>query len=190
MSCLGKGLVELWIKSHWPIRLHGFSNCSFSLTTWLFRTIIIDVPRPLEVLQVVLEIAKETLLLVKVYCIPGPLGTLIDNIILLTKELPTQNRISIVGDFNLDHMLPENVAKVDPWIQNFNLSQRSQYSTNIHGRLLDLVFDTLYSKLFLLYHHSTVIILFFIFQIWSLYSYWIQLSILITYKYLCWYLAS
>ena len=190
MSCLGKGLVELWIKSHWPIRLHGFSNCSFSLTTWLFRTIIIDVPRPLEVLQVVLEIAKETLLLVKVYCIPGPLGTRIDNIILLTKELPTQNRISIVGDFNLDHMLPENVAKVDPWIQNFNLSQRSQYSTNIHGRLLDLVFDTLYSKLFLLYHHSTVIILFFIFQIWSLYSYWIQLSILITYKYLCWYLAS
>ena len=176
MSCLGKGLVELWIKSHWPIRLHGFSNCSFSLTTWLFRTIIIDVPRPLEVLQVVLEIAKETLLLVKVYCILVPLGTLIDNIILLTKELPTQNRISIVGDFNLDHMLPENVAKVDPWIQNFNLSQRSQYSTNIHGRLLDLVFDTLYSKLFLLYHHSTVIILFFIFQIWSLYSYWIQLS--------------
>ena len=39
-------------------------------------------------------------------------------------------------------MLPEKVAKVDPFIQNFNLSQNSQYSTHPHGRLLDLVFDT------------------------------------------------
>ena len=39
-------------------------------------------------------------------------------------------------------MLPENVAKVDPLIKNFNLSQRSQCLTHIHGGLLDLVFDT------------------------------------------------
>ena len=42
----------------------------------------------------------------------------------------------IVGDFNRDQRLCENVAKVDPLIQNF--TQRSQYSTHIHGRLLDL----------------------------------------------------
>ena len=48
----------------------------------------------------------------------------------------------IVGDFNLDQMLPEDVAKVDPLIQNFNLPQHSQYSTHKHGGILDLVFDT------------------------------------------------
>ena len=48
----------------------------------------------------------------------------------------------IVGGFNIDQMLPEHVAKVDPVIQNFNLSQRSQYSTRIHGGILDLMFDT------------------------------------------------
>ena len=39
-------------------------------------------------------------------------------------------------------MLPENVAKIDPLIQNFNLSQQLLYSTHVHGALLDLVFDT------------------------------------------------
>ena len=53
------------------------------------------------------------------------------------------------------------VAEVDPLIQHFNLSQRSQYSTHIYGGLLDLVFDTSKSKLFLLYHYPTVITLFF-----------------------------
>ena len=48
----------------------------------------------------------------------------------------------IVGDFNLDQMLPEHAAKVDPLIQNFNLSQRLQYSTHIHWGISDLVFDT------------------------------------------------
>ena len=48
----------------------------------------------------------------------------------------------IVGDFDLDQMLPEHVGKFDPQIQSFNLSQHSQYSTNIHGGILDLVFDT------------------------------------------------
>ena len=41
-------------------------------------------------------------------------------------------------------MLPENVAKVDPLIQSFRLSKRSQYSTHLYGgMILDLVFDIL-----------------------------------------------
>ena len=52
-----------------------------------------------------------------------------------------------VGDFNLDQMLFEHVVKVDPLIQNFNLSQYSQYSTHIHGEILDLVFDASNSML-------------------------------------------
>ena len=112
----------------------------------------------LEVLPVKLETEKETLLLVIVYRVPGPLGTFIDDFILFINELPTQRSILIVGDFNLDQMLPENVAKVDPLIQNFNLSQHSQYSTHIQDYwILHLILQS--SFLFLLYHHSTAITL-------------------------------
>ena len=49
-------------------------------------------------------------------------GTFIDDFVLLINELPTQQRILIVGDFNCDQMLPKNVAKVDSLIHNFSLS--------------------------------------------------------------------
>ena len=51
----------------------------------------------------------------------------LDDLILLVSEVPTQHRILIVGGCNLDQMLPENVAIVDDLIQDFNLSQHSQY---------------------------------------------------------------
>ena len=60
---------------------------------------------------------------------PGPVGSFIDELLLLMNELPIQHRVLIVGDFNLDQMLPENVANIAPLIQSFDLSQRSQYST-------------------------------------------------------------
>ena len=72
---------------------------------------------------------------------PGRLGSFIDDFILLINELPTPHRMFIVDDFNLDLMLPDHVFKVNPLVQNFNFSQRSQYSTHIHGEILDLVFD-------------------------------------------------
>ena len=46
----------------------------------------------------------------------GPCGAFIDDFILVITELPAQRRIFIVGDFNIDQTLPENVAKVDPLI--------------------------------------------------------------------------
>ena len=92
----------------------GISECSFCSTIWLFGKIIIDITSVLEVLPVVLEIEREILLLVLVYCMSGPLGTLIDDFILLINELPTRRRILIYGDFNLDQMSPENVAEGDP----------------------------------------------------------------------------
>ena len=52
---------------------------------------------------------------------PGLPDTLIDDFILLINELSTQHRILIVGDFNLNQMLPENITKTDPLIQIFNL---------------------------------------------------------------------
>ena len=61
---------------------------------------------------------------------PGPLDSFIDEFVLLINELALQHRILIVGDFNLNQMLPEHVVKVDP---PSNLSQHLQYSTHMHG---------------------------------------------------------
>ena len=106
-----------------------------------------------------MEIEKETLLLVIVYFMSGYL------------ELPRQHRILIIGDFNFDRMLTENVASVDLSIQNFNLSQHWQYLTHIHGDYMVLYVILRIPMLFLLYHHPTVSTLFFFFQIRSLYLY-------------------
>ena len=73
---------------------------------------VIEMPSVLEVLSIVLEIERETILLVIMYYMPGPLGSFIDNFISLINELPTQHRMLIAGDFYLDQMLPEHVTKV------------------------------------------------------------------------------
>ena len=91
---------------------------------------------------------------------PGLLGTFIDRFILVINELPTQHRTSIVGDFNFDQMLPENVAKVDLLIKILTY-------LSVHNIQFIYVKDywILYLMpqipvLFLLYHHPTVITLF------------------------------
>ena len=38
-------LLSCGLKSHWPIRLHDFSEYSFSLTLWVFGMNITDIPR-------------------------------------------------------------------------------------------------------------------------------------------------
>ena len=103
---------------------------------------VIEISSVLEVLPIVLEIERETIVLVIMYYMPGPLGSFIDDFISLINELPAQHRMLIAGDFNLDQMLPEHVAKVNPLIQSFNLSQCSQYLTHIHGGILEFVIDT------------------------------------------------
>ena len=103
---------------------------------------VIEILSILEILPIVLENRTGDYFLVIVYRMPGPLGSFIDDIISLINKLPTQDRMLIVSDFNLDQMLPEHVAKVDPLIQNFHLFQTSQYSSHIYEGISDLVFDT------------------------------------------------
>ena len=68
--------------------------------------IVIDIPSNMEALSVALEIEKESLLLIIVYHMVS-LGLLVPSLMtLLISELPTQHRILIIGDFNLDQMLP------------------------------------------------------------------------------------
>ena len=92
---------------------------------------------------------------------PAALGSFIDDSISLINKLPTQHRMSIVSDFNLDQILPEHVARVDPLIQNFNLTQCSQYSTHIHGEYWIWYLILQIPLLFLLCGNPTVITLFF-----------------------------
>ena len=95
-------------SGHYSMRFHGwgkvsccdFSEFSICLTTWLFGIIMIGIPSVLELLPVVVEKDKKTLLLVIVYRMTGPLGIFIDDFMLLINELPPQLRILIVGDFN------------------------------------------------------------------------------------------
>ena len=144
------------------IRIHNMAWLCYSVSKVNIIEVI-EIPSFLEVLPIVLEIEKETILLVIVYHMPVALGSSIDNFILLINELPTQHRMFTVGHFNRDQMLPEHVVKVEPLIQNFNLSQRSQYSTHIHGGILDLVFDgsNSYTVSSLLSSYSDHFVLFF-----------------------------
>ena len=120
---------------------------------------VIETASVLEVLPIVLELEKE---------IPGLLGPFIDDFILLIDELSTQYRMLIVGDFNLDQMLTEHVAKFDPLIQSFNLYQHSQYSTHIHGGywIWYLLLQIPVLLLFLLSPFNDHLVLFF--EIWCI----------------------
>ena len=51
-------------------------------------------------------------------------------------------KLRLLGDFNLDQMLQENVNRMHPITERFNLHQRSHYSTHVQGSILDLVYDT------------------------------------------------
>ena len=74
---------------------------------------VIVIPSVLRALPIVVEIEKETFLLLIEYRMPGPFGTFTDDFICLINELPTQLRILMVGDFNFDQMLLENVVKLN-----------------------------------------------------------------------------
>ena len=77
---------------------------------------------------------------------PGPLGSFIGDFISRINELPTQHKMLVVGDFNLDQMLLEHVAKVNPLIQNFNLSQHVLFCC--HTSVITLFFFSKSDALF------------------------------------------
>ena len=80
---------------------------------------VLDIPSTIEILPVVLEINKETFLFLILYQAPGPVGSFIDEYILLMNELPIQHNILIVGDFNLGEMIPKNVVNICTFNSNF-----------------------------------------------------------------------
>ena len=117
---------------------HGLAVCYDTSKVTIIQEF--QTTNTLEILPVLIEVENECILLVLVYR-TGPVGNFIDDLIHELGLLPTEYRTLIVGDFNLDQMLGENVEIFNPLIRQFKLHQRSQYSTHIHGGILDLVFD-------------------------------------------------
>ena len=109
MIVLQNILAKSWMTCHGLALYYSMSMVNIEVTD-------------ISSLSKVLPILQEIEFLV-VYHIPGVPGSFLDGFILLINELPTQHRILIVGNFNLDQLLPEHVAKVDCHIQNCNLSQ-------------------------------------------------------------------
>ena len=157
---------------------------------------VIEIPDVVEVLPVVLEIEKKNFFI----------GNSIPYVwffwffhrwfyFIYINELPTQHRMLIVDDFDFDQMLSENIAIVDPQIQNFNFSQRSQYSSHIYVGILDLLFDNSNSNTVPSFLSPFSDDFFLFYKIW--YIIFIQnLAVnnlasnpcYITHKYLCWHL--
>lgn len=51
-------------------------------------------------------------------------------------------RIIILGDFNLDQNLPENINLFSSFKQEFSMHQKTTFTTHNDGGILDLIFDT------------------------------------------------
>ena len=98
----------------------------------------------MEVLVSLIEVKAERILIAIVYRAPTTptISTFINGLIgIVTENLHDGDRLVILGDFNMDQMLPENVEKCRPLLELFHLHQRSKYSTHESGGILDLVFD-------------------------------------------------
>ena len=93
-----------------------------------------------------------------VYPEPGPVGSFIEDFMLLMNELPIQHRILTVGDFSLNQMLPENVANIAPLIQNCRSIHSIQLTYTGEYWILHLL--PRIPILLQLYLHPTAIILF------------------------------
>ena len=110
----------------------------------------IHAPTTLEVLTLLLNIQGDIVLFLLLYRPPGPIHGFIDNLMEYLEDIILSNnvgRVLILGDFNLDQMLEENINRVHPLIHRFGLHQRSRYSTHIQGGILDLVFDSKKSEI-------------------------------------------
>ena len=126
-----------WSDVHKPTA-HGIAFC---YNTENVKVILeYEVLSATEMLPLLIQVRNENILLIIVYR-TGPIGNFINDLMDDLSYLPTKYRTFIVGDFNLDQMLEENVQLFQPLINQFNFIQRSRYSTHIHGGILDLVFD-------------------------------------------------
>ena len=133
-----KGWRDIHITSE-----HGLPVCYNPNKVKVIRQL--DLICPMEMLPVILEVRQEKILLVVIYR-TGTLRNFVNDILENLNTFPKTQRMVIVGDFNLDQMLDTNVQYIQPLLTEFKLTQRSNYTTHIHGGILDLVFDSSKNK--------------------------------------------
>jgi exonuclease III len=132
-----------WKSIHHQDSQHGLAICYNSekvVVVKQFPTI-----SDIQMLPVLIKMDDEYVLLVLVYQPPGrPRNVFPYQLLQQLSHLDEVStcRTIVLGDFNADQMLPENVAAYADLCQRLKFTQRSLYSTHIHGGILDLVFDT------------------------------------------------
>ena len=84
----------------------------------------------LETLPLIVEVQNEQIFLVLVYRKPGKIESFKNNLVFELSCLPKSNRTLVVVDFNMDQMLHGNVEKCEPFLSQFQLYQRCNYSTH------------------------------------------------------------
>ena len=137
-----------WRSIHHPHSQHGLAICYNS-----DKVVVVKEFHPINEIQMLpalLMIGNEYVLLIVVYQPPGVPRNVFPYQLLQQLERLSEVRMYrtiIVGDFNADQMLLENVTAYADSSQRFNLTQRSTYTTHVHGGILDLVFDTSKSNL-------------------------------------------
>ena len=139
-----KNYLPEWDDIHFS-QGHGLAICYNTMKVKLIKEF--NYFGTLEIVPVLLKIDQEMIFLVVVYRRPGPIGNFISTLMAVLDQLIMENpiteeyRMLIIGDFNLDQMLPEHIASFTPLCSHYKLYQRSKYSTHIKGGILDLVFD-------------------------------------------------
>ena len=82
----------------------------------------------------------------RMYQEPREVGSFMNNLIHELTCHSMSNRTLVVGDFNMDQMLHENVEKFEPFVSQFQSRQCCNYSTHNLRGILDLIFDNRISE--------------------------------------------
>ena len=131
-----------WKSIHHSSAEHGLAICFNT------KKVVIEKEFPeissIEFLPLLINIDGEIVLVILVYRPPGGqrdlfLYELLQELSML--EETQHYRTILLGDFNLDQMLQENVFAFQQLCEYFKFNQRVKYSTHILGGILDLVFD-------------------------------------------------
>ena len=124
---------------------HGLALCFKEEDVKILR--VFQVPTVLEILPVLIEFSDEMILLCLIYCPPRQqISNFVEGLISLLTDIWTGERIILLGDFNMDQLLQENINRFTPLLDRLSLKQRSYFSTHDQGGILDLVFDSISSE--------------------------------------------
>ena len=128
---------------------HGLAFCYDSSKVEITRKDFDILFPELEIFPLTVKIENEHIMFVLVYRPQTtPKRTFLHQLFSQLMSLPTSNyeRLIVLGDFNLDQKSPEHRDCFATLIEQFHFIQRSTYSTQKFGGILDLIFDNNQSK--------------------------------------------